>query len=193
MTHELYCQLNFTVRYFFFVKKKSSFFIFFFASLISPVKDKLTTRLAPLARTVIKLTTDDLEKVIVIKKNRFFQEISYVKWIFFWRSGRQLKDLLKTVVKIRCCHLKKTSDDIKLFQGRQKQQTDTIIPSTESLLKSLVHLFLRFSRKSFVSILLVFPDFLDTLYVRQQQNFNRIWLCANIAAISKLTTQTTYQ
>ncbi|CAH1375235.1 unnamed protein product [Tenebrio molitor] len=51
------------------------------------------------------------------------------------------------VVKMRRCHFKKLLMTSELFQGHQKQQT-------ESFLKTLVHLFLRFSRKSFVSILL---------------------------------------
>jgi hypothetical protein len=51
---------------------------------------------------------------------------------------------------MRRCHLKKPLMTLQLFQGHQKQQTDTI---NRKLFETLVYLCLRFSRKSFLSIL----------------------------------------
>jgi preprotein translocase subunit SecE len=100
-----------------------------------------------------------LKKVIMLlKKIRFFQEISYVNRKIFWQSGRQLKDLLKTVIKIRRCHLKKFQIT-PLFQSNQKQQTDTINRKLFENASSPVFAFL--------FIIGVFPDFLDTLYIWQ--------------------------
>jgi hypothetical protein len=70
--------------------------------------------------------------------------------------GRQLK----TVVNMRRCHLKKTSDDI--FQGHQKQQTDTINRKLfENASSPVFAFFSKIIRFCFIGVL---PYFLNTLY-----------------------------
>jgi hypothetical protein len=53
---------------------------------------------------------------------------------------------------MRRCYLKKPL--MTFITPSRSSKTAKQIPSTESFLKTLVHLFLRFSRKSFISILL---------------------------------------
>jgi hypothetical protein len=81
----------------------------------------------------------------------------------FQPSGRQLKDLhIKNGSKNATLPFKKTSDD-KLFQGHQKQQTDTINRMLfENASSPVFAFFSKIIRFYFIGM---FPDFLDTLYL----------------------------
>jgi hypothetical protein len=70
--------------------------------------------------------------------------------------------VLKMVVKMRRCHLKKLLMTSKLFQGHQKQQTVTINRKLFENASSPVFAVSKIIRFYFIG---VFPDFLDTLYV----------------------------